>query len=132
MGLDFYALYIRHLLPFTQPRIFLYSNYPDRWVKIWQKRNFAELDPVIKHCMVPDTLLTWNDVVISKGLQVCEAAKEYGICSGFSCSKMIKSRSICILPMASVKFFENIVLTQDGQLKYTIYSGYGCGCLTTN
>lgn len=117
LGFDFYALYIRHPVPFTRPRIFIYSNYPEKWVKTWQKQNFAEIDPIIKYCQIPGTLLVWNDAVVREGLQVFEAANEHGVRSGFSCSRMVKNRAIGVLSMASGKSFDDMVFTQESYLK---------------
>ncbi|WP_158784233.1 transcriptional regulator SdiA [Pantoea sp. BAV 3049] len=117
LGLEFYALYVRHPVPFTRPGIFIYSNYPKKWVRTWQKENFAEIDPIIKYCQIPGTLLLWNDPIVTEGRRVFEAAKEHGIRAGFSYSMMVKNRAIGILSMASGKSFEKIALTQECHLR---------------
>lgn len=117
LGLEFYALYIRHPVPFTRPGIFIYSNYPKKWVRTWQKENFADTDPVIKYCQIPGRLLLWNDPVVTEGRRVFEAARAHGIHAGFSYSAMVKNRAVGILSMASGKSFEKIELTQESHLK---------------
>ncbi|WP_338562749.1 transcriptional regulator SdiA [Erwinia sp. E_sp_B01_3] len=117
LGLDFYALYIRHPVPFTRPKIFIYSSYPERWVRTYQKEGFAAIDPVIANCQVPGKILLWDEPLSRSGRKVFEAAKEHGIYSGFSCSAMAKNRAIGILSMASGKTFEKIELTPVMQLK---------------
>ncbi|WP_034913938.1 transcriptional regulator SdiA [Erwinia sp. 9145] len=117
LGFEYYALYIRHPIPFTRPRIFIYSNYPKKWVRIYQKEKFAEKDPVIRHCLMPGKILLWNDDLVSEGQGVFEAAKKHGIHSGFSCSSMTKNRALCILSVASEKTFDNSGLTEEKQLK---------------
>lgn len=122
MGFAFYALYIRHPVPFTRPKIFVFSNYPKKWVKTWQKENFAEIDPVIRYCQMPGTLLLWNDPIVKEGKKVFDAAREYGIRSGFSYSMIVKNRAIGILSMASGKSFEKIDLSPEKQLKLQFLS----------
>ena len=117
LGLDFYALYIRHPVPFTRPKIFIYSSYPKKWVRTYQKEGFAAIDPVIKNCQLPGKILLWDEPLTRSGRKVFEAAKEHGIHSGFSCSAMAKNRAIGILSMASGKSFEKIGLTSVMQLK---------------
>ena len=117
LGLTCYALYIRHPVPFTRPKVFVFSNYPDSWVETWQAENFAESDPVIRYCQTPGTLLLWNDPRVPESNPVLVAAKEYDIRSGFSYSKMVKNRAVGILSMASGKSFEKIDLTHEKHLK---------------
>ena len=117
LGLNFYALYIRHPVPFTRPKVFVYTNYPERWAHRWQQENFAEIDPVIRYCQTPGTLLLWNDPVVKEGKKVFEAAREFGIRSGFSCSRLARNRVVAILSMASGKSFEKAALTPEKQLK---------------
>ncbi len=117
LGLTFYALYIRHPIPFTRPKIFVFSNYPKKWLEKWQAENLAESDPIICYCQTPGTLLLWDDPRIPAGNPVFMAAQEYGIRSGISYSRMAKNRALGILSMASGKSFEKIDLTTEKQLK---------------
>ncbi|WP_233598461.1 transcriptional regulator SdiA [Erwinia sp. 198] len=122
LGLNFYALYIRHPVPFTRPKIFVFSNYPERWVRKWQEENFSEIDPIIRYCQVPGTLLLWNDPVVKEGRKVFDAAKEFGIRSGFSCSRIARNRVVGILSMASGKSFKKSALCAEKQLKLQFLS----------
>nr|WP_024967680.1 transcriptional regulator SdiA [Pantoea sp. IMH] len=117
LGFDFYAFYIRHPVPFTRPKVFIKTNYPSKWLKTYEKEQYEKIDPVITYCQTPGKQLLWNDEIAREGSRVFDAAKEFGICSGFSCSGMAKNRAIGILSMASGKPFENIELKQETQLK---------------
>lgn len=122
LGLTFYAFYIRHPVPFTRPKIFVFTNYPDQWVRKYHEENFAEIDPIIRYCQIPGTLLLWNDPLVEKGCKVFNAAREYGIRSGFSCSRIARNRVVGILSMATGKSFEKIALTAEKQLKLQFLS----------
>lgn len=117
LGFDFYALYIRHPVPFTRPQITIFSSYPKKWVCFYQKENFALIDPVIKICQSAGKILLWDEELSKSGRKVFEAAREYGIHSGFSASAMAENRATGILSMASGKTFEKIMLTPEKQLK---------------
>lgn len=123
LELTFYALYIRHPVPFTRPKIFVFTNYPEKWVRRYHEENFAEIDPIIRYCQIPGTFLLWDDPVVAEGQKVFDAASEYGICSGFSCSQIARNRVVAILSMASGKSFEKIGLTSEKQLKLQFLSG---------
>lgn len=117
LGLKFYALYIRHPIPFTRPKTFIYSNYPRKWVRLYENEDFAAIDPVINYCKVPGKIFLWNDRVSCGDSRVLMTAREYGICSGFSCSTMALNRATGILSMASHEPVEKIRLVQEDQLK---------------
>lgn len=45
---DFYALCVRHPVPFTRPKTALHTTYPKAWVAHYQSENFLAIDPVLK------------------------------------------------------------------------------------
>lgn len=45
---DYYALCVRHPVPFTRPKISLHTTYPDAWVSQYQAENYFAIDPVLK------------------------------------------------------------------------------------
>lgn len=117
MGFDYYALYIRHPVPFTRPEVFVFNNYPKAWVRIWMREKYADYDPVIAFCQTPGKLLLWHDPELPKNNVVMEAAKVQGIQSGFSYSVMEKNRATGILSMASRKMPEGERFGEENQLK---------------
>jgi LuxR family transcriptional regulator len=116
-GFDYYALYIGHPVPFTRPQITIFSSYPKKWVRYYQQENLALIDPVIKICQSAGKILFWDEELSKSGRKVFDAAREYGIHSGFSASVKAQNRATGILSMASDKTFEKIMLTPEKQLK---------------
>lgn len=45
---DYYALCVRHPVPFTRPKISLRTTYPPAWVTHYQSENYFAIDPVLK------------------------------------------------------------------------------------
>lgn len=45
---DFYALCVRHPVPFTRPKTSLHTTYPKAWVAHYQSENYFAIDPVLK------------------------------------------------------------------------------------
>lgn len=45
---DYYALCVRHPVPFTRPKISVHTTYPQAWVAHYQSENYFSIDPVLK------------------------------------------------------------------------------------
>ncbi|AUX72334.1 transcriptional regulator SdiA [Erwinia pyrifoliae] len=117
LELDFYSLFIRHPVPFTRPKTFLYSNYPEDWLEHYFREDFYQLDPVLKMCGSPGKIWLWDDEAISSGVRVFENARNYGIFHGLSCSVMASNRSVGIFSMSTANSLKTIELTPVMELK---------------
>ncbi|QGY28699.1 transcriptional regulator SdiA [Pantoea cypripedii] len=101
LGFDYFAFLIQHPVPFTRPRIFLFSSYPENWVSRYESENYYAVDPVLLLCQRPGHGVEWtHDLFIGAGNLWAEA-NAYGLMSGFSCSAMASNRAIGILSIAS-------------------------------
>ncbi len=45
---DYYALCVRHPVPFTRPKLTLQSTYPQAWMSHYQAENYFAIDPVLR------------------------------------------------------------------------------------
>ncbi|MGU9865636.1 transcriptional regulator SdiA [Kluyvera ascorbata] len=79
---DFFALCVRHPVPFTRPRISVYTTYPDAWMSHYKSANYMAIDPVLK----PDNFalghLRWNDELFSDAQELWLAARQHGLQTG--------------------------------------------------
>ena len=79
---DFFALCVRHPVPFTRPRISVYTTYPDAWMSHYKSANYMAIDPVLK----PDNFslghLRWNDELFSDAQELWLAARKHGLHTG--------------------------------------------------
>lgn len=114
---DYYALYIRHPVPFTRPKTFFYSSYPQAWIDYYLQQDFAQYDPVLKACHTPGMLWVWREETATDGSRVFEAARKHGIYGGISCSILAKNRSVGILSLAYSDAEKIISLTPELELK---------------
>lgn len=115
---DFYALFIRHPVPFTRPKTFFYSNYPGKWIEYYLHKDLIQDDPVLKQCSTPGSMWLWaDDALTSKEFVVLEAARKHGVYHGISCSVMAKNRSVGILSLSSANPSKKIALTTELELK---------------
>ncbi|MGK3140911.1 transcriptional regulator SdiA [Pantoea sp. C2G6] len=101
LGFDYYAFLIQHPVPFTRPRIHLYSTYPKLWVKHYVAHNYYAVDPVLQLCQRPGRGMAWTGELFSEAGNLWRDARAHGLQSGFSCSAMAPNRVIGILSISS-------------------------------
>lgn len=101
LGFDYYAFLIQHPVPFTRPRFFLYSSYPDAWIKRYEAQNYYAVDPVLALCQRSGYGVEWTRDLFTGAGDLWKEAGEHGLASGFSCSAMASNRAIGILSISS-------------------------------
>ncbi|MGP6486254.1 transcriptional regulator SdiA [Duffyella gerundensis] len=114
---DAFSLLIKHPVPFTRPKTFLFSTYPTRWVKRYMEKNYLTADPVVKRCAVPGVLFAWSDACGEDEKTFWQDAQDHGLKSGFSCSFMAANRAAGILSISSRKAIKKSVVIREVELK---------------
>jgi len=76
LGFDAFAFLVQHPVPFTRPRIFLFSTYPQSWVKRYESENYYAVDPVLMLCQQPGRGVEWTrDLFTGAGNLWAEASQ---------------------------------------------------------
>lgn len=117
LGLEHFALLIRHPLPFTRPKTFLFSTYPKSWLKRYENENYYAVDPILQICQLPGKFILWQDAVSDQNEIFWQEAKQHGLSSGVSCSLMALNRAIGILSASSKKAANMLALLPEQQLR---------------
>lgn len=79
---DFFALCVRHPVPFTRPRISVFTTYPDAWMSHYKSANYMAIDPVLKPDNFSLGYLRWNDELFSEAQELWNAARNHGLQTG--------------------------------------------------
>ena len=79
---EFFALCGRHPVPFTRPRISVYTTYPDAWMAHYKSANYLAIDPVLKPGNFSFGHLRWDDELFSEAQELWHAAHEHGLLTG--------------------------------------------------
>lgn len=79
---DFFSLCVRHPVPFTRPKISLYTTYPDAWMAHYKAANYMAVDPVLKPRNFRLGHLRWNDGLFSDAEELWHAAQDHGLRTG--------------------------------------------------
>lgn len=101
LGFDFFAFFVQQPVPFTRPRFFLFSTYPESWILHYERHNYYAVDPVLRLCQQPGKGIEWCAEIFTGAANLWPDAQAAGILSGFSCSAMASNRAIGILSIAS-------------------------------
>ncbi len=79
---DFFSLCVRHPVPFTRPKISLYTTYPDAWMSHYKAANYLAVDPVLKQDNFRLGHLRWDDALFCEAQELWDAARDHGLRTG--------------------------------------------------
>lgn len=91
---DYYALCVRHPVPFTRPKISLRTTYPPAWVTHYQSENYFAIDPVLKPENFRQGHLHWDDVLFHEAKAMWDAAQRFGLRRGVTQCVMLPNRAL--------------------------------------
>ncbi|ATM04764.1 MULTISPECIES: transcriptional regulator SdiA [Raoultella] len=79
---DYFALCVRHPVPFTRPRITLQSTYPQAWMTHYQAENYFAIDPVLRPENFLRGHLPWDDRLFRDTPELWDGARDHGLNKG--------------------------------------------------
>ncbi|WP_105638881.1 transcriptional regulator SdiA [Cronobacter dublinensis] len=83
MEYDYFALCVRHPVPFTRPKLTLHTTYPEAWLEHYQAENYYVIDPVLKPQNYQMGYLPWSDALFSGvAEELWKAARDHGLVKG--------------------------------------------------
>ncbi len=91
---DYYALCVRHPVPFTRPKISLRTTYPQAWVTHYQSENYFAIDPVLKPENFRQGHLHWDDMLFHETQAMWDAAQRFGLRRGVTQCVMLPNRAL--------------------------------------
>lgn len=97
---DYYSLCVRHPVPFTRPKTFLETSYPERWRVHYCAENYFTVDPVLKPDNFIQGHLPWNDRLFQDAQIMWDAARDHGLRKGYTQCLMLPNRAIGFLSVS--------------------------------
>lgn len=95
---------------FTNIRHFIITNYPEPWMQEYTERNYATIDPVVKHCSEHRDPCFWNVNLKSDNPEVrsfFKTAAEFGLVSGISVGMHSNSGGFNIFSLATNRMLQS-------------------------
>lgn len=88
LGFSHYLYGARVLLPNGDSLQYIFSGYPDDWMKKYQAEQYIDIDPIVEHCFLHNSNvpLLWSDKVFdtARRQDFWDDAKAHGVASGIS------------------------------------------------
>jgi len=84
MGMEYLGLNIRIQIATQTPRLFLYSNYPHKWIERYQRDEFYKQDPAANVSHSSTMPVLWTDDLYREAPQFREAACRNGLRHGWT------------------------------------------------
>ncbi|MEF3102508.1 LuxR family transcriptional regulator [Raoultella ornithinolytica] len=81
---DYFALCVRHPVPFTRPKVTLQTTYPQAWMAHYQAENYFAIDPVLRPENFLRGHLPWNDGLFRDAPELWDGARDHGLVKGIT------------------------------------------------
>ncbi len=117
---DYFALCVRHPVPFTRPKITLHGSYPASWLKHYQAENYFAIDPVLKTHNYQHGCLSWNDDLFSDAMNLWDAARDHGLRKGITQCAMMPNHATGFLSVSSQYPNDKVVSDDEIELRLRI------------
>jgi LuxR family transcriptional regulator, quorum-sensing system regulator SolR len=83
-GFDHCAYGVRMPLPLTQPKVAMFSNYPQAWQRQYQAQNYLAADPTVQHGMRSLLPVVWSETLFESARELWEDARSFGLEVGWA------------------------------------------------
>lgn len=84
MGFDYCAYGMRIPLPVSNPKVYMFNNYPSCWQEIYRSNHYLNTDPTVHHCLHSPLSLIWSEDLFSGTQAMWEEARSFGLNVGWA------------------------------------------------
>lgn len=84
LGMEYLGLNIRIQVATQTPRLYLYSNYPNKWIERYQHDEFYRQDPAANASHNSTMPVLWTEELYREAPQFRETACQYGLRHGWT------------------------------------------------
>jgi len=114
---DYYALCVRHPVPFTRPKISLQTTYPKLWMAQYQSANYFAIDPVLKPENFIQGHLPWTDALFAEAQELWHSAQDHGLRSGITQCLMLPNHALGFLSVSRTRVQEGPLAHEEIELR---------------
>jgi len=109
---DYFALCVRHPVPFTRPKISVHTTYPAQWLAQYQSENYFAIDPVLRPENFVQGHLPWTDELFTDAQALWDGARDHGLRKGITQCLMLPNHALGFLSVSRTSLVDN---TFDGE-----------------
>jgi len=114
---DYYALCVRHPVPFTRPKISVHATYPQRWMAHYQSENYFAIDPVLKPENFIQGHLPWTDELFADAQALWNGARDHGLRKGITQCLMLPNHALGFLSVSRTSILEGGIGSEEIELR---------------
>ncbi|SCC15538.1 LuxR family transcriptional regulator [Kosakonia oryzendophytica] len=114
---DYFALCVRHPVPFTRPKISVESTYPQAWMSHYQAENYFAIDPVLKAENFIQGHLPWSDKLFHDAMTLWDAARDHGLRKGISQCLMLPNHAMGFLSVSRNNVFGKMMADDEIEMR---------------
>jgi len=114
---DWFALCVRHPVPFTRPKLSLHTTYPEAWMDLYQAENYFAIDPVLKAENYQNGHLPWSESLFKDTQVFWDAARDHGLRRGITQSLMLPNRALGFLSVSRQSHQANPFADDETELR---------------
>lgn len=114
---DYYALCVRHPVPFTRPRTSVHSSYPQQWMAQYQSENYFAIDTVLKPENFIQGHLPWTDELFTDAQQLWDGARDHGLRKGITQCLMMPNHALGFLSVSCTSLQAHSISSEEVELR---------------
>lgn len=84
LGFDYCAYGLRMPLPLSNPKVFMYNNYPDSWRERYASAHYLSVDPTVAHGLRSVRPVLWTDALFAAAPDLWDDARDHGLRVGWA------------------------------------------------
>lgn len=100
LGFDQCAYGLQQPVPFTNPKIFMVSNYDCRWRRRYLDAGYLHVDPTVRHARRSLKPMIWSDELFRETPEMWEEARSFGLRVGWAQSCVDVSGAVGLLSLS--------------------------------
>ncbi len=117
---DYFALCVRHPVPFTRPKISVHTTYPQQWMAQYQSENYYAIDPVLKPENFIQGHLPWTDQLFAGAEELWNGARDHGLRRGITQCLMLPNHAMGFLSVSRTGAIESAFANEEIELRLQI------------
>jgi LuxR family quorum-sensing system transcriptional regulator SolR len=100
LGFEHFSYGMRMPLPLSNPRTFMFNNYPLAWQQRYAQENYIAIDPTVAHGLKSVMPLVWSDAVFQSAPAFWNEARDHGLQVGWAQSSYDAKHVVSMLSFA--------------------------------
>jgi len=117
LDFDYFALCVRHPVPFTRPKISIETTYPQAWINHYQTENYFTIDPVLKTENFIQGHLPWDDKLFHEAMPFWDAARDHGLRKGITQCLMLPNHAMGFLSVSRTSLLGKMLPEDEMELR---------------